>query len=333
MLNLAIKQIKNRIDLNEDQIEHVCDCLLDPAVLPEKKSDFLVSLKNKTESPLEIAAFIKAFKKRMVSISINQPILDLAGTGGDGLNTVNLSTGTALLAASCGVYVAKHGNRAITSHCGSADVLEALKIPINLPHEKLISVIQTHRFGFCFAPSFHPAFKALHTIRQAIGKPTVLNVLGPFLNPANAKHFILGVANKNLLPHFSEILLQLNVEKSVIVHNSQGTDKMSTAGITEVAEICGKKIRHYTIDPRDFGLPYCTISDLQGGLPTENATILYKAFQGKKSAVADSLSLNAGMALYIYGLAKNIKEGIALSQENLQNQSVIKLIHALGEKT
>jgi anthranilate synthase/phosphoribosyltransferase len=323
-----ITQIKNRIDLSEGQVEKICDCLLDPTISSAKKSDLLLSLKNKGESPLEVAAFIKAFKKRMVSISINQPILDIAGMGGDGLNTVNLSTGAALLAASCGAYVAKHGNRAITSLCGSADVLEALDIPIDLPCEKLIHTIQTHGFGFCFAPLFHPAFKALHSVRQAIGKSTILNLLGPFLNPANAKHFVLGVANKNLLPHFSEILVHLKVEKSVVVH-SQNMDEMSTAGITEVAEVCGKKIRYYTIYPKDLGLTRCAVSDLQGGPPVKNAQMLNKAFQGEESPVADSLVLNAGMALYIYGLAKNVKEGVALSQEKLKNQAAITLIKKL----
>src|SRR5262249_10513146 len=156
-----------------------------------------------------------------------------------------------------------------TSRCGPADVLEAFKIPINLSNDALQHSIETHHFGFCFAPLFHPAFSALRTVRKNIPTSTVLNLLGPLLNPTNAQHYVFGVAKKALLSQFAEILLQLNVKKSVIVH-SQGMDEMSMAGTTEVAEINDGTIRYYTVTPQDFGLTPCEITELQGGNATEN---------------------------------------------------------------
>jgi anthranilate phosphoribosyltransferase len=290
-----------------------------------------VLLKSKGETVTEIIHFIEAFKQRMQSVSVAMPLLDIVGTGGDGLKTVNLSTGAALLAASCGAFVAKHGNRAVSSHCGSADVLEAMGISINLPPTLLATSIENHRFGFCFAPAFHPALNVLQTLRRSLGIPTILNLLGPFLNPIHAQHYVLGVHSKGLLSKFAEILVQLAVKKSVVVH-SQGMDEISTVGVTEVAEVCDQTIRYYTVDPKDFSLPYCDVTALQGGSVAENAAVLMQAFQGVDGPVADSLALNAGMGLYVCGRCDSLAEGFSLARENLKMGAVVELVQALVQR-
>jgi anthranilate phosphoribosyltransferase len=329
MLNALLKQLISHTDLSKEQIILAVKHLLNPEINTEQKAAFLVLLKSKGENITEIIGFIEVLKQHLQSVEINMPLLDIAGTGGDGLKTINLSTGAALLAASCGAFVAKHGGRAASSHCGTADVLEAINIPIDLPKNSLITSIEKNRFGFLFAPLYHPALKDLKPLRSSLGIPTILNLLCPFLNPANAQHLLIGVSSKSMLSTFAEILLHLNVKKSVVVH-SQGMDEISTVGITEVAEVHNNTIRYYAIDPKDFNLDYCDISSLQGHSINENAKILLQAFEGNESPVSDSIALNAGMGLYIYGQCDSLQEGFQLAKENLKNGAVINLIDSLG---
>ncbi len=338
MLVPLLNQLIRQIDLTEMQIDMAINHLLDPAVNVAQKSALLALLRAKGESVPEIVGFIHSFKRRMQRISLAMPVLDIVGTGGDGLRTINLSTGAALLAASCGIPVAKHGNRAVSSHCGSADVLAEMNISIDLPIAMLTQMIECYQFGFCFAPLFHPALKNLQMLRCALGIPTILNFLGPFLNPASAQHYVLGVHSTALLAKFAEILLQLNLGKSVVVHtplqnSDQGMDEISTAGVAMIAEVDQKTIRYYTLDPQDFNLPLSTLEQLQGRSIAENVHGLMQAFEGIDGPVADSLALNAGMGLYVYGKCHSITEGLKLAQENLQNGSVLKLIETLqGEQ-
>lgn len=332
MFNLIIEQLISRIDLNKEEISLAVRNLLNPDVSIEKKSAFLVLLKAKGESIEEIMGFIEIFREYMKPVSVGIPVLDIVGTGGDGLKTVNLSTGAALLAASSGAFVAKHGNRAVSSHCGSADVLEMLNIPIELPENLLIESINKNRFGFCFAALYNPIFRQLKSIRVALGIPTILNLLGPFLNPTNAQHYVLGAPSTLLMSKFAEILFRLKVKNSVVVH-SEGMDEISTTGITEVAEINEQGIHYYTLDPKKLDLPYCELSALQGASPSENTMALMRAFQGFGGPIADNLALNAGMGLYVYGKCHSLLEGFNLAKENLQNGSVLKLIKALENKS
>lgn len=332
MFNLIIEQLISRIDLNREQIYFTVRSLLDPDISSEKKSAILMLLKAKGESIEEIIGFIEIFREYMKPVSLDIPVLDIVGTGGDGLKTINLSTGAALLAASCDVFVAKHGNRAVSSHCGSADILEILNIPVELPENLLVESIKNNRFGFCFAALYNPIFRQLKSIRTSLGIPTILNVLGPFLNPTNAQHYVLGAPSTLLISKFSEILFRLKVKKSVVVH-SQGMDEMSTTGITEVAEINEKGIHYYTIDPKELGLPYCSLSELQGTSVSENMSSLMQAFRGVKGPVADNLALNAGMGLYVYGKCNSLLEGVKLAKENLCNGLVLELIKTLEHKS
>lgn len=332
MLNTLLKQLISRADLSKEQISLAVKHLLNPEVNIEQKAAFLVLLKSKGENITETIGFIEVFKQHMQSVEVNMPVLDIVGTGGDGLKTINLSTGAALLAASCGAFVAKHGGRAASSHCGSADVLEALNIPIDLPKKSLISSVEKNRFGFLFAPLYHPALKDLKPLRSSLGIPTILNLLCPFLNPTHAQHLLIGVSSKSMLSTFAEILLKSNVKKSVVVH-SEGMDEITTAGITEIAEIDNNTIRYYTIDPKDFHLDYCDISSLQGHSIDENAKILMQTFEGNESPVSDSIALNAGMGLYIYGQCDSLQEGFRLAKENLKNGAVLNLISSLGGGT
>ena len=329
MLNTLLEQLINHTDLKKQQITLAVNHLLNPDIHVAQKSAFLMLLKSKGETVDEILGFIEKFKQHMQPISLDIPLLDIAGTGGDRLKTVNLSTGAALLAASCGAFVAKHGGRAASSHCGSADILEALNIPIELPKKSLIKSIEQHRFGFCFAPHYYPILKELKPLRTALGIPTTLNLLCPFLNPTNAQHLVIGVASKSMLSTFAEILLTLNVKKSVVVH-CEGMDEISTLGTTEIAEVDNNTIHYRTIDPQDFNLPYCKISDLQGHSIAENTQILLNAFNGAENAVSNSIALNAAMGLYIYGQCDSLQTGFQLAKENLKNGAVTRLIKTLG---
>lgn len=332
MLNSFLEQLITGVDLTEEQVALAVDYLMSADVSTEKKSALLVLLKAKGETVDEIVGFINTFKQRMRSIRINRPLLDIAGTGGDRLKTVNLSTGSALLAATCGIFVAKHGNRAASSHCGSADVLNALNIPIELSERSLKDSIENNYFGFCFAPLYHPVFKDLKPLRVSLGIPTILNFLGPLLNPANAEHYVLGVSSKPILSKFAEILLRLKVKKSVVIH-CRGMDEISTVAVTQVAEIDDQNIHYYTIDPKDFDLPYCELSELQAHSIEESKNMLIGAFNGAQGPVSDSLALNAGMGLYVYGKCPSLLEGFHMAKENLKNGAVMDLIQRLSLKT
>lgn len=291
---------------------------------------FLSLLRAKSETSNELTGLVVGLQKMMIPVSVPYKVLDLVGTGGDRTNTVNISTGSAILAASCGVKIVKHGSRAVSSLAGSADVLEALGVVINLSPEQVSQSVHEIGIGFCYAPNFNPTMLKLRPLRQELGFPTSLNFLGPLLNPAKADHYVMGVYDKTMMLKMAEVLRVIAPQRSVIVHSS-GLDELSCIGPTTVIEINNQQIHASTLDPVELGFNLCTLDDLRGGNASQNAEILIDTFKGKESAVTDTIILNAAMAIYIYGLCPSLTESINLARESLFGGKAMQLLNKWKE--
>lgn len=326
ILKSSVEKLMRGEDLTSDVCRQVLDEILDPAAHPFHVTAFLVLLRAKQETVEELSAIVTALRDKMIVVPTDHTVLDIVGTGGDGLNSVNISTGSALLAASCGVKIAKHGNRSVSSLTGSADVLEALGVKIQLTPEEITNSISQIGIGFCYSPYFHPVTQVLKHFRRELNVPTTFNLLGPLLNPAKAQHVVLGVLDEALLPIMTDVFIQLGNDRSAVVHG-MGFDEITCVGPTKIIEINKKETYSYTIDPLDFGLSRCQPSDLQGGRADRNAGLLLDAFKGKRGAIAETLILNAAVALYLYGLHPSIKDGVAHASHNLYSGEVLTLLN------
>lgn len=325
-LKYSIEKLMRGENLTRYCCQQAIDEMLNPHANPLQIAAFLVLLHRKKETVEELSAIVQVLREKMIVVPTCHNVLDIVGTGGDGLSSVNISTGSALLAASCGIKVAKHGNRSVSSLTGSADVLEALGINIQATPEKISQSISEIGIGFCYSPNFHPMTQALRRFRKALNVPTTFNILGALLNPANAAHTVLGVMNKSLLPIMADVLIEMGSDKSVIVH-SMGLDEITCVGPTDIIEIQGKEKMEYRIDPSDFGLPYSTISDLKGGDAKFNAQLLLETFSGKEGAIANTLILNAAVALYVYGSQTSIGDGVKQAKDVLSSGAVLTLLN------
>jgi anthranilate phosphoribosyltransferase len=294
---------------------------------PYQTAAFLMLMRSKGETVDELLGFIEAMREKMVRVPVRSPVLDIVGTGGDGAHTLNISTASAILAASCGVKIAKHGNRSVSSLCGSADVLEALGIPFDIPPEQIARCIEEIGIGFCFAPQFHPALQQLKEVRKALSSRTLFNIIAPLLNPAHAQHFILGVFDEALLEIVATLLHRLNVKRSMVFHGC-GLDELSCIGPAHVLEVSDQGIHRTILDPQEFGLKPCTLSDLQGKDARYNADKILEALRGKKSPFADTIALNAGVAIYLYAKAKTIQDGIEIAKMHLQMKKGEELLNS-----
>lgn len=286
----------------------------------------LVLLQAKGVTSTELAGMVKALHEKMQRVDINEPVLDIVGTGGDGANTVNISTASSIVAASYGVKVAKHGGRAVSSQCGSANVLQQLGIKIDMNADQVQQCIKKIGIGFCFAPIFHPSWVAVKNIRAQLGVRTVFNILGPLVNPAYAKHMVLGVFSAELVPLVAQTLAQLNITHALVVH-SQGLDELSLLGPTEAMEVTVNGISPITINPQDYGFKLGTLEDIRGGDAAFNAQLIRKALGGAPGPIADTIALNAGAGIYVAGQAATLAEGIRCAQQQLQSG---KALHTLN---
>lgn len=325
MLKNCVEKLMKQQDIDAISCQSALDEMLGASANSLQTAAFLVLLRTKRETPEELAAIIASLKKKMVVVPTQHKVLDIVGTGGDRANTVNISTGGAILAASCGVKIAKHGNRAVSSLAGSADVLEALGVEINLTPEKISDCIDKIGIGFCFSPNFHPAMQRLRLLRKLLNVPTTFNILGPLLNPANPAHYILGIFDESLMPLIAESLRQTGVDRSIVVHGS-GLDEISCVGTMRIIEITKNKIVESSIDPEKIGLSRCSIADLQGSDAKTNAQILLDAFSGKKGAVADTFILNAAVAMWLYGLYPTIRDALSHAKDNLYGGVALSLL-------
>jgi anthranilate phosphoribosyltransferase len=325
LLKSSIEKLMRGEDLQSRICEQIMDEILLPTINPLQIAAFLVLLRAKNETVDELSAIVQVLRNRMTVVPTNHIVLDIVGTGGDASNTINISTGSAILTASCGVKVAKHGNRSISSLSGSADVLEALGVNIQLTPDQVSKSIDQIGIGFCYSPNFHPMTQALRQFRKTLNVPTTFNILGPLLNPANAAHIILGVLDEALLPIMADVLIQTGSVRSVVVHGV-GLDEITCIGPTKIIEVNQQKKIEYVIDPLQFGFRRCTITDLRGRDAEVNAGLLLDTFKGKRGPIADTLILNTAVALYIYGLYPSISEALLHARDNLSSGAALNLL-------
>lgn len=326
-----LKKLSAQQDLSTHEVEQAVAFLLS-GENDIQATAFLALLHAKGETDAEILGVIKAMRQHMVSVDMAMPVLDIVGTGGDGFNTINISTGSALLSASCGVKIAKHGNRSVSSLSGSADVLEALGFDLALPIEQAKHQVVENHFTFLFALQYHPVMAKVKTLRKQLGLPSVFNLVGPLLNPAKAEYMMIGVANPALLNVFAKVVQAMGVKRAMIFH-CQGLDEICPVGEINVVEVNGSGRTEYSFDAQDYGIARCDVKDLLGGDAKVNADILCRALSGESSAIADTLILNAGVAIHLYGLASTIAEGIEKARVAQQSGQAMLTIKALiGDK-
>jgi anthranilate phosphoribosyltransferase len=324
MLRNHLEKLLARQNLTEHEIETAVEAMISGQD-PHQVAALLVLMRSKGETPYEISALVRAMRKYAIPVTLDRPVLDIVGTGGDGANTVNISTGAAIVAAACGASVAKHGNRAVSSRCGSADVLEALGVDTEATADGVAQSIKTHGIAFMLAPLFNPALKQISGVRRALKVPTIFNLIGPLMNPARAEYMVFGVFRKDLVEVMAQTLQKLGIVRALVFYGN-GTDELTPTGPVEAIEVTQDALKYLTIEPEKYGLLRCHLVDLKGGQARENAQLLRETFQGKPGPISDTLALNAGVGLWILGLVKNITDGVVYSKETLNNGSADRLL-------
>lgn len=298
-----------RHPIDEDEAEAIFDAVLDCAFADEDIAAFLVPLAHRGEASSEIAGAARAMRKRMIPVAAPAGAIDVCGTGGDGLHTLNVSTAVALVVAACGVPVAKHGNRAASSKAGAADTLEALGLDLNRAGERAEEHLAEIGIAFLFAQTHHPALARLAPLRRALGQRTIFNLMGPLANPANVTRQLVGIARPAYVPIYAEALHRLGTERSLVVSGDEGLDELSLAGGNEMAEVTPDGIAMHRIHPEDAGLAAAPVDAIKGGDPAYNAAALRRLLLGETGAYRDAVLLNAGAALYAAGEVANIRAG------------------------
>ncbi len=327
----AIKKVVEGNDLTLDEAKSVMELMLSGEATEAQMGSFLTALRMKGETIDEIVGFATVMQSvaKHVAPSTDINYIDLVGTGGDGANTFNISTTSALVAAGAGVPVAKHGNRAISSRSGAADVLEALGINIMLDADKVEKCIEEVGMGFMFAPIFNQAIKNVGKTRKDIGIRTVFNILGPVSNPSNAKGAVIGVFTDGLTEPLAKAMHAMGVERGMVVCGNGSTDEITNIGKTHVSEIKNGSVVSYDITPGDFGIAEANADDIKGGTGEENAVILKDILSGAKGPKRDVVLMNAGAAIYVAGIAKSLAEGIKLAEESIDGGKAKEKLDAL----
>ena len=319
-LQRAIAALANHESLSEDLAAAVFAAVMRGEASPVQVSALLVGLRVKGETPDEVAGAARALRDAMVRVAADPThLVDTCGTGGGTVSTFNISTAAAFVVAAAGGRVAKHGNRSFTSKCGSADVLEALGVNIVLDAATAARALDQARITFLFAPNYHPAMKHVGPVRRELGVPSVMNLVGPLANPAGVQRQVVGVADRDRGPLLAGALLRLGAEHAMVVHGRAGLDEISPRGITDVWEVRDGRVESWELDPAALGLEVPDLGVLRGGEPGENAQRVERLLvDGKGDAAgAAAVTLNAGAALYVAGLARTYKEGVALARETL----------------
>jgi len=319
-LQTAIKTVIQRNDLSSDDMHAVMTTIMTGDATPAQIGGFLVGLQMKGETVAEIAAAAKVMRELATPVEINGAhIVDTCGTGGDGASTFNVSTASAFVVAAAGATVAKHGNRSISSSSGSADVLEAAGVNLDISAEQVKKCIETVGVGFMFAQKHHGAMKHAIGPRRDMAVRTIFNLLGPLTNPARAKHQVLGVFDKKWVEPMAEVLKELGSKHVLVVHAQDGLDEISIGSESYVAELNNGTITTYTVQPEDFGLARSNIDSLAVADAKQSLAIIESVFAGTKGAARDIVCLNAGAAIYAADITDSLAAGISLAQQNIDN--------------
>lgn len=321
--DILTKLIKKE-NLDSSEAKELMKAIIEKRLTDSQTGGALIALQNKGVSAIELSAFVEILKTFAVQIKPNvKPLIDTCGTGGDKSCTFNISTITAFVLAGCNVFVAKHGNRAVSSGCGSADVLEKLGINISLSPENTKKCIEEVGIGFMFAQLYHPAFKNVAHIRKELGVRTVFNMLGPLLNPAGVDGQIIGVFEPGLMELYIETLKKLGIKNAMVFHGD-GLDEITFCSETKVMQLANGKIKKFSIKPEDFGFNRCSKDELKGGNLEENAKIFLEILNGKKSSKRDVVLLNAAAGLIVANKVKTFEEGIKMAMETIDNGNALK---------
>lgn len=329
MIKEAIIKIVNKEDLSFDEAYAVMNEIMNGETTPTQNAAFLAALSTKSakaETTGEIAGCAKAMREHATPVDTDFDLFEIVGTGGDNAGSFNISTTSAIVAAAGGMKVSKHGNRAASSKCGTADCLEALGVNIDEDPDKCRELLEKVGICFFFAQKYHNSMKYVGAIRKELGFRTVFNILGPLTNPAHPKRQLLGVYDEYLIEPLAKVLMELGVKRGMVVYGTDKLDEISLSAPTKICEIKDGALHTYEIKPEDFGLSRCKKEDLAGGDPKENAAITLSILNGEKGAKRDAVLLNAGAALYIGEKAKSMQEGINLAARLIDSKKALKVL-------
>lgn len=330
-LQLAIRRLAAGESLDRDEARTAFELVMSGEASPVQVSALLMGLRAKGETATEVAGVVEAMRGAMVRLEAENPneLVDTCGTGGGSVQTFNISTAAALLAAGAGLRVAKHGNRSFTSQCGSADVLEALGVKIDVPVETMSRALAEAGIVFMFAPLMHPAMRHVGPVRRELAIPTVMNIVGPLANPALAARQVVGVADERRVPLLAGALKELGTLHALVVHGT-GMDEISPLATTQVVEIRDGKVKEWSVDPARFGYDGLDARDLAGGPPQANAETVLAVLGGQSNKAArGAVVLNAGAALYVGGRAKNLEQGVELAEDAIASGAGLQALERL----
>jgi anthranilate phosphoribosyltransferase len=326
----VLAKLSRRTDLSDEEIAGAFGEILEGRVSDVQAAGLIVALRTKGETTSELAALVRTMRRLSPKVDVADGAIDTCGTGGDRAGTSNISTMAALIAAGAGARVVKHGNRAQSSQCGSADVLEALGVAIELPPEGVARCVAEAGIGFCLAPRYHPAMRFLGPARKELGIGTTFNFIGPLANPAHVKRQAIGVSDETMAARMIGTLRDLGTVRALVFHGDDGLDELTTTTTSTVHELLpnGETVT-YSVDPREYGIARANPADLGGGDATANAAQFHAAFAGDLTALRDIAVLNAAAALVVADIAANLEAGIAVAQASLDEGAAAKVLDAL----
>jgi len=330
MFREVLESLCRRQDLTADEAAAAMQDVMDGRASPAQISALLMGLAMKGERPSELVGLARTMRARAVALPGRAgPVFDLCGTGGDRAGTFNISSIAAIVTAAAGVRVAKHGNRAVSSACGSADVFEALGVRTSVPPATVAACLDGAGIAFLFAPDFHPSMRHAGPVRRELGLRTAFNLLGPLTNPAGPSRQLVGVPRPELTELIARALLSLGSERAWVVHGADGLDEISTTGYSKVSECRNGTVTTFYVHPSDFGLPVASVAALAGGTPAENAAIALDILKGTRGAARDVVLLNAGAALFVADRAASVSDGVALAAAAIDRGLALETLNRL----
>ncbi len=330
-MKAILNELLGHRDLSIDEAREIMVRIMSGEFNDAQIAAFLVALRAKGETPSEIAGFAQAMREKMIKVPVTVDAIDMCGTGGDAKGTFNISTVASFVVAGAGIPVAKHGNRSVTSSCGSADVLTALGVNIDMEPDKVARAVEQVGLGFMFAPSLHPAMKHVMPARKALGIRTVFNILGPLSNPAGVRRQLLGIFDGTLTETLAEVLKELGSRQALLVYGEDGLDELTTTTSSKMSHLFETGVvKSSIVNPRSLGLPQASLDDLKGGTPEENAKMATDILQGQPGPKRDIVVLNAAAGLIVGGAAADLEEGIALAGESIDSGRALNVLEKLA---